>query len=514
MRLAIILWLCGWSFLTAAIAPAELVELELEDLQESWWRDLLSPLYSIPSPRFLFRNRISIPEMNDPDQCTWHSGFSASYPRLSLYANFRSTAASPAPIYNLAAHYRNPSGSIRQVIFGDYGITFGHGICSQGYGFQIARSPAYDLTAPTDPNRYQPTGLALTAVLDSIHIIAYASMRQRAVTLSGDRISHLYRNKTGNTHNTTNETLSGLLMSFPMGRANIGLLCHYQDYDRSFADTLTTTPSLVLSAFASFRAGNITSSGEVAFLPKVLPALKILWIWDAEPIRQKISIASYPESTAPAYAGRIFLLRQGAARQELQYMLNVGVSPRATLSFSTVHNHSSHPSDRPRWLDRQVLSGDWKDKNTHFRLSLIRFDKHLIAVASQPALTDDLLRLRLNAERRISKSWQSQLSCVWNLETRGNLRRNGILIENRHQFRHYKHRWILGCKTWHTHNAIYDYIAEDNPALPYEQYSRENVNLFISYAYNAKYADLSLRVGHDLYQNRRTALYAGLSLSF
>jgi len=497
-------------------ADFELIELQLENLQESWWQELLSPIAAVLRPQIRLGTRFSLSDLDDPDRFSLNSALSYTYPRYSFHANLKQVNSGGITSFNLAAQYKTDHQYFRRVLFGEYGVTFGQGICIKGYGSAIVKTAAYTLNSPTDPQRYQPLGVVAEAGWDSLRILAFLSQRRRAITLDGDRISNLYRSRTENTHLTTDERVTGLALSHRIKHWDVGLLFYYQYYDRSFADTLTTMPSHALSAYAGYAKGIISSSTEITLLDGHLPALQSTFEIESKPLRQTISIATYPDAQTLAYAGRLFLLRNSAARQELQYKLDLKVSSRTGISFGTVHNRADRLNDKPRWLDRQILTGEWKHEATRIRISFLRFDKHLVTSPDLTPLlqTDDQYRLRIYAQQPISKRWQNQLTCVYNLENRANLERNGILIDNRFVYRSQTHRLSVGAKTWQTQNTIYDYSSDDSATIPYEQYFRDNLNLYAAYTYRFKYGNLSLRCEQELRHARRTRIYTGLTLSF
>jgi len=520
------------------IPSGELIELELEDLQGSWWQDLLAPLEAAKDVRIHFRNRLTLPDLSNPDQFTVSSALRLSYPRFVLFASRRQTDSDGLTAVSYAALFRSGRGLLRKLQIGDYGVTFAQGICSRGSISAPAGSSSYALTPPGDPNRYQMHGMAAEIVRDSVNILAFASQLPRTVTLSDGRITHLYHSPTENTHLTVNESIAGLVIASRIRNTGLGMLCYVQDYDREFADSLTIIPAFALSVHAGYKGRNISTSSEIALLDACLPAFKSLLEYRTRHFRQSIGIVYYPDAQFPAYAGRPFLLRNDAARQELQYDMEIKLTDRMDLSFRTAHNRAERIADHPRWLDRQVITGDWKTRDSIIRLSFIRYDRHLVTVDDLPVEsapttgqavvmqqtggnrasfrmpTNDRYRTRLFARYRITARWQNQLTCVYDLEHGSNFRRNGVIIDNRFLYRHKTHRLSFGIKTWHTQNAIYDYSPDDDNSLPYSHYLNKNLNLYAAFSTTFRYGDLSLRAEQELHRDRRTRIYTGFTLSF
>lgn len=365
-----------------------------------------------------------------------------------FYGNFTLTASAPKT-YLRELHF----GSIRPA-WGE-GIVFRRSNDNKGIG---ALSPA------PHPHSYSPLGAALLTGKHNFSFFALASLQNRRVSLSEDRISHLYQSRGEKIASSAERIVSGG-MAYEPGILKLGTLFYLQSYDRRFTDPEYAKHLDAISAFAGLKGETMHIEAEAALLNQN-QALQAEAGLKLQELDQRWGFSWREGSQMPAYASRPAVLSAKGKGYELNWDLDYRADNATSLGFQQALFCRQHSLENPKWLSRSNFYLRYAPQGAIYLLQFTRFDKEVIAEQDSSYQNTRPVHYRalLKLQHGISKNLSFNMQFRYQREDKLSTRNDGVYWENAFLFKPRSFGLEAGLKSWQSRRSL---ILEDPDSEDY-----------------------------------------------
>lgn len=491
-------------FITSAYAEIadELLELDAEYLGELAWRDFYRELGTLgDSLKLDTRLRLGYSESYSLHTALWeHAGH-----RLLL--NLRHDFDDSLDLLNYSLLLKSRKLELN---LGSHRFRFGRGILS-GNGSRALPKNVFGLYTPTSPTQYAPLGVAVLARRKSFRAVAFGSVQQRGVILSGEDI-HSLPSSRDQRLGRSRETIFGAALGFDAGALLAGALLWHQDYDRGFADPDLKSALWAVSVYGSHTRGVNRLDAEVAWQEGDWHQL-LSWNFKHKKFNQQLSYASNPSYRQYPYALSPSVLNRFAHRREYAYdaSLQLAKSLRLQLRYSLNHG-TDFEQDH---LSRFLTSLDYRHQSGSVKFSFISFDRELIALVDTAYVSSIPQNHRFNLlfTHQFLPAWEQRLSFGYHFQDKQDYTQNTYRVDLSLSYAWRKLSLRLGWQSWQSPRSYY-ILDEDSPSYYTVASGDENEiylsarhqikHLLLSFGYrqsllNLKRCQISLRVGLGLF---------------
>lgn len=487
-----------------AQSEPELIELDLQNQQESAWEELYQHLME-PSTHFGIDNWLWL----DDKGMSLHQVRYQAQGHEFVFNNRNDWDAKTNPANFRAAI--NSDKLVKELNIGHYRINFGSGT-GMGSGSKSAKQSLISLHRPPQPQIYSPFGAAARLGVEDFGALVFASINKRDAQLSSQgKIQSLPRSR-AYLPGSTKESIWGAAASYQVQLFRLGLMVCRQSYDKAFA-----SPTLKQHSTLVNLAGGVNFKEHSLELESGLLNKKefhyLAWSYRHQGFEQKLSLAKDPDQRQLAYSSPKELLSRDANTFELAWDAHYPLFKDAGIISRFAINQNFDGQINSQGLRSRVLASFYyKPKGKVFDVRVSRFDKEILAYSSDldySVTRPTHWRFELGYKDMVLPQLQLVLNSRYHFENKEAWRDNAFYYHSGVVFELKNLRLGAGYQGWQSAKTGIYY--EDDTPLAWSLSKKNDQKVYLNTYLTLKYVKLGLKLSQSLknIQDRELVLRIG-----
>ncbi|MCB5271900.1 MAG: hypothetical protein LHW56_08655 [Candidatus Cloacimonetes bacterium] len=376
-----------------------------------------------------------------------------------------------------------------RVIMGNFRTELGEGLV-----FARAKT-APRLLNPPHPQSFAPQGLALNLAYKNWSMLAIASVLERDVKITEEKISAMPLGKREYL-SQSKEKIGSAALWYAGDQYHLGALLYQQRYDRAFVKAEQDSFLQVGSFFGRAALGTHKFGLESA-LQKGKASLKAEWEMQSGSFWQRWRYGYIDKYQRPAYAARALRLSSLDEREEISAEASVQLIPNLKLEAGAVLCRRLGLLTDPDWLSQSSIRLCYRDKDSFLMASLKLIDRQILSAIDSSYVSSIPLhyRFQIGASQEIKEFWEIAFSARYHYQEKAAAFSSGSWWQ--HSFGYHNERWklLLGYTIWNSAN--FKMIVPNDSDLGYESLGSNAIRIEGKAAYKLTFGKIeaSMRQG-------------------